>query len=380
MRVTTLTFTSSFPACCRRKQRGFALGLYVIISTNRRAPRGTLQVDGLAKQVDSLLPRGPPTAFPGHGSLATSSGRWEPVNITPDYHDVPGTSRDSRGPRKAETSNGGGSRSGRKNGARNEGSWKLTIPGQRNDFSETEPEESPGERANVDSLAIWGGFPSVSGAEARPPKEFADNVSGSAGQSLSRLGSVRATLLRTSSDGDAPVWNGERKPESNSKQGGYVDDATIDGPSSGAHEEDLTAATKEPGRVPSPSLEMQHGALYSPLEDDTVWESLMFGGPKDPASVNGSEGLEPQNDEYEQALAKIRSHLDERMDGFERYGGDVIPPEAFLDGTGGTAETESMTRPRQMPYVTLPNTPLHEAAGLRSQLSRSDSGASSDFR
>ena len=332
-------------------------------------------MDGLAKQVDSLLPRGPPPAFPGHGSLATSSGRWESVSIAPDYHDVPGTSRDPRGPRSAETSNGGGLKSGRKTGARNEGSWKLTIPEQRNDFSGTERQESPRERANVDSLAIWGGFPSVSGAEARPPKEFADNLSASGGHSVSILGGVRATHLRTSSEGDAPLWNGDRKTEGESEHVGVV---TAADNSSGNGGTDQTEAGEEPGRVPSPSLEMQHGALYSPLEDDTVWESLMFGGPKNPVSVNEPDGLESHD--YEQALANIQGHLDNRMLSFERYGGPIPEAEISLDGIGGMPETEVSMRPPQMPYVTLPNTPLHEAAGLRSQLSRSDSGTSSDFR
>ncbi|GAQ87087.1 hypothetical protein KFL_003300110 [Klebsormidium nitens] len=348
------------------------------IAEEREARQSALErkVDGLAKQVDSLLPANPPAAFPGHGSLATSSGRWDPVSIAPDYHDVPGTSRESRGSRSAETSNGSGSKLGRN---RNEGSWKLTIPGQRNDFFAAEREESPTERAHVDSLAIWGGFPSVSGAEARPPKEFADSLSASGSLALSRSGGARATHLRTSSEGDAPLWNGDRKTESDSEHGGDVKDAAVGGTPSGTREEEHIEAAEETGIVPSSNPELQHGALYSPLEDDTVWESLMYGGPQDPASVQEPDGLESHD--YEEVLAKIQGHLDNRMLGFERYGGGAIPEvDGILDGFGGAPQTEAATRPPQMPYVTLPNTPLHEAAGLRSQLSRSDSGASSDFR
>lgn len=353
-----------------------------------------LQVDTLAQRIESLQPRAPQSA--GQSSEcnfpATSTDCLTAFNVSSDYHDgpktssgFPGTHGDSPteerarglserpGGKVGNVSSDEGGKNVDREPKKQGGGWKASVEtGGRDErknggfLGETGYLEPP----KVDSLAIWGEL-QISGipdADGRPSLELVDAFPGSGSFSLGPSAAGRASLMRTSSEGDATLWN----------RSGVMDDTASKGvtsPSPGYSEPKETQAVEESVRNPSPEL---HGTLYSPLDDESVWESILSGPPK---SVVGTD---PTSLELEESptitgtLAQLRGHLDRRMFEVGKSNGIVKSEEAR--GTGSGKGNEGERRPSQMPYVTLPNTPLHEGAGLRSQLSRTDSGASSDFQ
>jgi hypothetical protein len=345
------------------------------------------QVEALAQQVESLLPKALPSQSPERDSWANTNVGWKAASVAPDYHDVLGRSTSSLGgglnfnpsaqsdeqgaqgkPQKA--SERGSEEGGVSQGTGVEEGRSVVEQGrdgQQGGASTTVD-------ANVGSLAIWGDFPGVSKGDGRPTGELTEALTEplTSGSSFGLGRPGRPTHMRTSSEGDASPWSSLVLAENDAQQ--IIDNQKKN--LSGLSETGRNMPGKESGRFPD--LDLHDGALYSPLEDDSVWDSILFGAPQT-AAARFAGGSEVQNREVVLALASVRGQLDRRMLGPVETGAT----STSYSGLGASNETGMRTRPSQVPYVTLPNTPLHKAAGLQrqlSQLSRSDSGASSEFR
>lgn len=341
------------------------------------------QVEALAQQVESLLPKAPRSQSPEPDSWATTNVGWRAADVAPDYHDVPGRSTSLLGrevdldapahsdEQSAQVKVQKASERGNEEGGV---SQSMGVEEERSEVEEGRDGQqggpSPSVDANVGSLAIWGNFPGVSKGDGRPKGELTEPLPAGASFGLGRPG--RPTHMRTSSEGDASPWSSLVLAENDAQQINDNRETTL----SGLPETGRNTPGEESGRFPE--SELHDGALYSPLEDDSVWDSILFGAPQTAASgFAGGSGV--RNQEVVQALVNMRGQLDRRMLGPVETGAT----STSYSGLGASSEMGMRTRPSQVPYVTLPNTPLHKAAGLQrqlSQLSRSDSGASSEFR